>query len=395
MTDEDILWRRSKLGLHMSDAERQRFARGTGHGIERLRLSGISYRAGSELWLRDIDLSLAAGGINVLLGATLAGKTTLLRIMAGLDRPTTGRILDGDRDLTGVPVRQRNVAMVYQQFINYPSLTVYENIASPLRVARKSEAEIKARVTQLAETLRLSPFLSRYPAELSGGQQQRTALARALAKDAELLLLDEPLINLDYKLREELRTELTQLFAGGRTTVVYATTEPLEALQLGGHTTLLAEGRVLQSGPTLEVFRRPATLAAARAFSDPPLNVIPASVDSERSEAVLADGVRLPIAPGLAAGSIRRQPKSCWAFARTSFRCQRRQGRPHCAAASSSRRSAARKRSSTSRATTCAWSRRSPACTTCRSNEPCTLYVRPASLYGFDRDGRLLFAPES
>jgi len=215
-----------------------------------LRLSGISYRAGSELWLRDIDLSLATGGINVLLGATLAGKTTLLRIMAGLDRPTTGQLLDGNRDLTGVPVRQRNVAMVYQQFINYPSLTVYENIASPLRVARKSEAEIKTRVTQLAETLRLTQFLSRYPAELSGGQQQRTALARALAKDAELLLLDEPLINLDYKLREELRAELTQLFAAGRTTVVYATTEPLEALQLGGHTTLLAEGRA--PGPGLE-----------------------------------------------------------------------------------------------------------------------------------------------
>ena len=145
-------------------------------------------------------------------------------------------------------------------------------------------------------------FLSRYPAELSGGQQQRTALARALAKDAELLLLDEPLINLDYKLREELRAELTQLFAGGRTTVVYATTEPLEALQLGGHTTLLAEGRVLQSGPTLEVFRRPATLAAARAFSDPPLNVIPASIDSGRDGAVLADGVRLAMPPGLTAG---------------------------------------------------------------------------------------------
>ncbi len=145
-------------------------------------------------------------------------------------------------------MRQRNVAMVYQQFINYPSLTVYENIASPLRVARKREAEIEARVTQLAETLQLSPFLSRHPAELSGGQQQRTALARALAKDAALLLLDEPLVNLDYKLREELRDELTQLFAGGRTTVVYATTEPLEALQLGGHTTLLAEGRVAAVG---------------------------------------------------------------------------------------------------------------------------------------------------
>ena len=344
-----------------------------------MRLSGISYRAGSELWLRDIDLSLAEGGINVLLGATLAGKTTLLRILAGLDRPTTGRILDGDRDLTGVPVRQRNVAMVYQQFINYPSLTVYENIASPLRVARKSEAEIKARVTQLAQTLRLSQFLSRYPAELSGGQQQRTALARALAKDAELLLLDEPLINLDYKLREELRAELTQLFAGGRTTVVYATTEPLEALQLGGHTTLLAEGRVLQSGPTLEVFRRPATLEAARAFSDPPLNVIPATCRGRH-----ADCRSQP----------RRQPKSCWVFVRTSFRSPARaghialRGRVELAEISGSETFIHLARDDVRLVA------QIPGVHNLPLNEPCTLYVRPASLYGFDRGGRLLFAPE-
>ena len=359
-----------------------------------MRLSGVSYRAGSELWLRDIDLSLAAGGINVLLGATLAGKTTLLRIMAGLDRPTTGRIQDGDTDLTGVPVRQRNVAMVYQQFINYPSLTVYENIASPLRVARKREAEIKARVTQLAETLRLSPFLSRHPAELSGGQQQRTALARALAKDAGLLLLDEPLINLDYKLREELRAELTQLFAGGRTTVVYATTEPLEALQLGGHTTLLAEGQVLQSGPTIEVFRRPATLAAARAFSDPPLNVIPASIDSDRNEAVLADGVRLAMAPGLTGRldpqateimlGIRAHELSLSGTGQAALR-----GRVELAEISGSETFIHLARDDVRLVA------QVPGVHNLPLNEPCTLYVRPASLYGFDRDGRLLFAPES
>jgi glycerol transport system ATP-binding protein len=343
-----------------------------------LRLSGISYRVGSELWLRDIDLSLAEGGINVLLGATLAGKTTLLRIMAGLDRPTTGRILHGDRDLTGVPVRQRNVAMVYQQFINYPSLTVYENIASPLRVARKSEAEIKTRVLQLAETLRLSQFLSRYPAELSGGQQQRTALARALAKDAELLLLDEPLINLDYKLREELRAELTQLFAGGRTTVVYATTEPLEALQLGGHTTLLAAGRVLQSGATLEVFRRPATLEAARAFSDPPLNEIPATV---------ADGIRLPIgatpATEVLLGIRAHEFSLTGATGQIALR-----GRVELAEISGSETFIHLARDDVRLVA------QIPGVHNLPLNEPCTLYVRPASLYGFDRGGRLLFAPE-
>jgi glycerol transport system ATP-binding protein len=345
-----------------------------------LRLSGIQYRVGSEHWLQDIDLSLASAGINVLLGATLAGKTTLLRILAGLDRPTSGHLLQGDTDLTGVPVRQRNVAMVYQQFINYPSLSVYENIASPMRVARKSEGDIKSRVTALAETLRLSPFLSRYPAELSGGQQQRTALARALAKDAELLLLDEPLINLDYKLREELRAELAQLFADGRTTVVYATTEPLEALQLGGHTTLLAAGRVLQSGPTMQVFRRPATLAAARAFSDPPLNVIPART--------LGDSVPLPIAQtprGEILLGIRAHALSLAGapgYAALS-------GRVELAEISGSETFIHLARDDVRLVA------QVPGVHDLALNEPCTLYVRPASLYGFDHSGRLLFAPES
>jgi glycerol transport system ATP-binding protein len=345
-----------------------------------LRLSGINYRVGSEQWLRDIDLSLVVGGINVLLGATLAGKTTLLRIMAGLDRPTSGRLLQGDADLTGVPVRQRNVAMVYQQFINYPSLTVYENIASPLRVARKSAAQIESRVQALAETLRLGPFLSRYPAELSGGQQQRTALARALAKGAELLLLDEPLINLDYKLREELRAELAQLFADGRTTVVYATTEPLEALQLGGHTTLLAAGRVLQSGPTMQVFRRPATLAAARAFSDPPLNVIPARALGDNLQLPVAQTPHSEILLGIRAHELSLTGDSRHAALN---------GRVELAEISGSETFIHLARDDGR------FVAQVPGVHNLALNEPCTLYVRTASLYGFDGSGRLLFAPES
>ena len=174
--------------------------------------------------------------------------------------------------MTGRPVRERNVAMVYQQFINYPSMTVADNIASPLKLRR--ESGIEARVQALAAKLHIEPFLQRLPAELSGGQQQRVALARALAKNAPLMLLDEPLVNLDYKLREELREELTQLFASGDSTVVYATTEPTEALLLGGHTAVLDAGKVLQYGPTSEVFHRPRSIRVARAFSDPPMNLI-------------------------------------------------------------------------------------------------------------------------
>ncbi|MBT9486482.1 MAG: ABC transporter ATP-binding protein [Rubrivivax sp.] len=239
-----------------------------------LSLEGIVKTVGPETWLHPMDIAPQAGAVTVLLGATRAGKTTLMRVMAGLDRPSRGSVRVDGADVTGMPVRERNVAMVYQQFINYPSMTVAQNIASPLRLRRAPD--IDRRVRELAEKLHIEMFLGRLPAELSGGQQQRVALARALAKGAPLMLLDEPLVNLDYKLREELREELTALFAAGDATVVYATTEPGEALLLGGWTAVLDEGELLQYGPTAEVFHQPASLRVARAFSDPPMNLLPA-----------------------------------------------------------------------------------------------------------------------
>ena len=240
-----------------------------------LQLDGIGFVRGPDMLIRDVSLTLSRGALHVLLGPTLAGKTTLMRLMAGLDAPTSGRMLLDGRDITGTPVRRRSVAMVYQQFVNYPTLSVYENIASPLRVAGVPRTEIESRVRHAAKLLRLEPMLARMPAQLSGGQQQRTAIARALVKRAELVLLDEPLGNLDYKLREELREELPRLFAESGAILVYATTEPAEALLLGGETAALAEGRVVQFGPTAALYRHPRTLEAARAFSDPPLNELP------------------------------------------------------------------------------------------------------------------------
>ena len=241
-----------------------------------LRLEGIAQRVGASTHLYPLDLTLVPRAVTVLLGATQAGKTTLLRVMAGLDMPAKGSVLVDGVDVTGKPVRERNVAMVYQQFINYPSMTVADNIASPLKLRRDalSKSAIGARVAELAAKLHIEPFLKRLPAELSGGQQQRVALARALAKNAPLMLLDEPLVNLDYKLREELRDELSQLFASGQSTVVYATTEPTEALLLGGYTAVMDAGELLQYGPTAEVFHRPLSIRVARAFSDPPMNLI-------------------------------------------------------------------------------------------------------------------------
>jgi len=239
-----------------------------------LTLDGISLRAGSQTHLYPMSLAPVPGAMTVLLGATLAGKTSLMRIMAGLDRPTEGRVRVDGADVTGVPVRQRNVAMVYQQFINYPSMSVYDNIASPLKL--RGASDTREKVQAMAARLHIDHLLARYPSELSGGQQQRVALARALAKDAPLILLDEPLVNLDYKLREELRDELSELFAEGRSTVVYVTTEPGEALLLGGHTAVLDAGELLQYGPTAEVFHRPNSIRVARAFSDPPMNLFAA-----------------------------------------------------------------------------------------------------------------------
>jgi glycerol transport system ATP-binding protein len=172
-----------------------------------IEMHNISLRVGAETHIYTTDLSLEAGQFNILLGTTLSGKTTLMRLMAGLEKPTTGELRVNGENVTGIPVQKRSVAMVYQAFINYPSFTVYDNIASPLKVAGLPRNEIDEKVRRFADLLKLTPMLDRLPSELSGGQQQRTALARALVKGAELVLLDEPLANLDYKLREELRDE--------------------------------------------------------------------------------------------------------------------------------------------------------------------------------------------
>src|SRR5439155_22611868 len=206
-----------------------------------VKLENVTRAVDGMATIRDVSLTLERGTLSVLLGPTLSGKTSVMRLLAGLDKPATGRVLVDGKDVTGADVRQRSVAMVYQQFINYPAMTVYENIASPLRVAGVERARIDKEVRNAAALLKLTPYLDRTPLSLSGGQQQRTALARAIVKNASLVLLDEPLANLDYKLREELRAELPRIFAATGTIFVYATTEPHEALLLGGNTATLSE----------------------------------------------------------------------------------------------------------------------------------------------------------
>ena len=259
-----------------------------------LTLDGVSKVVGGRTHIHPTDLTLEKGTMNVLLGPTLSGKTSLMRLMAGLDTPTGGRIVWNGADVTGQRVQDRGVAMVYQQFINYPAMTVYDNIASPMRLLGKPRAEIDRAVRETAELMKLTPMLDRKPLELSGGQQQRCALARALVKDAGLVLLDEPLANLDYKLREELRAEIPRIFAESGAIFVYATTEPEEALLLGGNTATLWQGRVTQFGPTPEVYRQPVDATTARVFSDPPMNFLPVAKAGDRL--LFGEGQSVPAA---------------------------------------------------------------------------------------------------
>ena len=250
-----------------------------------LELRGVSRRVGGAAHLSDVSLSFQRGSFNVLLGPTLAGKTSLMRVMAGLDKPNEGSVWFDGKDVTLVPVARRNVAMVYQQFVNYTGWSVRENIASPLKVKRAPRNEIAKEVERVARLLHLERYLDRKPLELSGGQQQRVALARAIVKNADLILLDEPLANLDYKLREELRVELPKLFADSKSIVVYATADPMEALLLSGVTATMSEGRITQVGSALDVYRRPHSLVTARIFSDPPLNTVRAENVSDNGYA--------------------------------------------------------------------------------------------------------------
>ena len=240
--------------------------------------------------IKPTSLLLKPGHFNVLLGQTGAGKTSLIKMMAGLDPMQSGRILMGGEDVTRLNTQKRNISLVHQFFVNYPQMTVFDNIASPLRVAGMAKSEIEGRVQEAADILQLGPMLNRRPQELSGGQQQRCALARAIAKESRAVFLDEPLANLDYKLREELREQLPELFAGRGAVVVYATSEPEEALLLGGETALMDDGHVAQFGPTAEIYRQPETLTAARVFSDPPINA--AALVKTGDQAEMTGGVR-------------------------------------------------------------------------------------------------------
>ena len=230
---------------------------------------------GGAVAVDALTLEVADGELMVLVGPSGCGKSTALRMVAGLDDPSEGRILIGDRDVAGVSPAARDVAMVFQSYALYPHMTVRKNLAFPLQRRHLPRQQVKSRVAEVSEMLGLTELLDRRPAQLSGGQRQRVAMGRALSREPIVFLLDEPLSNLDAKLRAELRAELKQLHARVGTTMIFVTHDQVEAMTLGERIAVLDHGRLQQVGTPEQVYGRPCNLFVARFVGSPAMNVLP------------------------------------------------------------------------------------------------------------------------
>ncbi|MBU1357475.1 MAG: ABC transporter ATP-binding protein [Gammaproteobacteria bacterium] len=267
----------------------------------RVRLEGVVKKHGSFTALHGLDLDIAPGEFFALLGPSGSGKTTTLRILAGLESVNAGRVLLDEIDVTAKQPGERDVAMVFQSYALYPHMTVGQNIGFPLKMIGTPSAEISRAVRDAAASVDIAHLLDRRPGQLSGGQQQRCALARAIVRKPRLFLLDEPLSNLDAKLRVETRAELRRLQRTLGVTTVYVTHDQEEAMTMADRMALFIEGRVVQVGTPKEVFSRPASVAVAGFIGTPPMNLLPASMDSGR---VRIGDIALPVAStGAAAGA--------------------------------------------------------------------------------------------
>ncbi len=263
-----------------------------------VRLEGVTkiFRGG-VVGVEDIDLTIRHGEFMALLGPSGSGKSTTLYLIAGIYKPTRGRILFDSEDVTNVPPKDRNIGLVFQNWALYPHMKVYENIAFPLRLKKLPENEIRKKVREVAEMLRIGHLLDRLPWQLSGGQQQRVAIARALVKEPRVLLLDEPLSNLDAVLRISVRAELKRLQRRLGITTIYVTHDQAEALAMADRIALINEGRLIQVGTPDEVYSRPATVFVGGFLGNPPMNFIDAEIESRGEEPVAVIGgaeLRIP-----------------------------------------------------------------------------------------------------
>lgn len=266
-----------------------------------IELKGITKTFGRHTALKDLDLEIADGEFFVLLGQTGAGKTTTLRLIAGLEKPTAGQILIDDEDVADWGAAERDVALVLQQYSLYPRYTVRENLEFPLksRIRRVEPAEIQERVARVARTLRIEHLLDRKTDRLSGGEMQRVSIGRAIVRKPRVFLMDEPLSALDAKLREALRTELKNLQMNLGATFLFVTHDQIEAMSMGDKIGVLNNGQLVQTGTPHEIYSNPVNTFVARAVGSPPMNLIDGTLSG--GEAVAAEGFRLPLAVSAAA----------------------------------------------------------------------------------------------
>jgi len=244
--------------------------------VAEVRISGLHKYYGPVHALKGIDLTVGDGEFAVFVGPSGCGKSTLLRTIAGLEEEDDGEIRIGGQVVNDMRPRDRNIAMVFQNYALYPYLTVYDNIAFGLRARKVGEAEIKKRVDDAAAMLGITALLQRFPRQLSGGQRQRVAIGRAIVRQAQLFLFDEPLSNLDAKLRDEMRSEIKRLHQEISTTMIYVTHDQIEAMTLADRIVLLKDGRIEQAGAPLDLFERPATRFVAGFLGSPAMNFVPA-----------------------------------------------------------------------------------------------------------------------
>jgi len=236
----------------------------------------VAKRFGQTQALHSIDLTIADQEFLVLLGASGCGKTTLLRIVAGLETATTGEVHIGGRRVDTLAPKDRGIAMVFQNYAVFPHLTVFENIAFGLRMAKVDQPEVDRRVNRTAELMHIEPYLKRYSGQLSGGQRQRVAVARALAMEPEVILMDEPLSNLDALLRMEMRAELKSVLAESATTTIYVTHDQVEAMSMADRIAVMDGGRIVQAASPVEVYRNPAARFVGSFIGNPPMNFLTA-----------------------------------------------------------------------------------------------------------------------
>ncbi|BAA29090.1 373aa long hypothetical sugar-binding transport ATP-binding protein [Pyrococcus horikoshii OT3] len=243
-----------------------------------VKLENLTKRFGNFTAVNKLNLTIKDGEFLVLLGPSGCGKTTTLRMIAGLEEPTEGRIYFGDRDVTYLPPKDRNISMVFQSYAVWPHMTVYENIAFPLKIKKFPKDEIDKRVRWAAELLQIEELLNRYPAQLSGGQRQRVAVARAIVVEPDVLLMDEPLSNLDAKLRVAMRAEIKKLQQKLKVTTIYVTHDQVEAMTMGDRIAVMNRGQLLQIGSPTEVYLRPNSVFVATFIGAPEMNILEVSV---------------------------------------------------------------------------------------------------------------------